>query len=251
MTDNTMHFSYMTRVCNNILKTCEIKNPQEKKMSFCDKLAEKNAECESVSGINNDTAIFTRNMTMTEYKQYIYDKISALYVHPSNMQDSVSVQISEAGFEAMKNDPAYERWVLDTLQKNFQYNDPWSGVSGGKFSVFYFGATKEECHSESWRMGYRHGNGKTFFDKKSKDSFWERREKRRKQLIEQLKELDEKKAIAKRVAKTQYYASLPSGNMESGQSAKPGDMDRLAMQIFSAYEINVMLDMLRNKGVKG
>lgn len=249
--DNTMHFNYITRVCNSMIKTCGTQNTQGKEQIFRDKLAEKNAEHESVGKADGADAVFTKNMTMAEYKQYIYDKISALPVHSSNLQDSVSVQISEAGFEAMKNDPEYERWVLDTLRTNFQWHDPWSGICGGKFSIFHFGATKEEYHGESWCMGYRHGNGKTFFDKKAKDSFWERRAKRRKERLEQLKELDEKKAIAKRVAKTQYYAQLPPSNVKEEQVVQPEDMDRLAMQIFSAYEINVMLDLLRSKGFKG
>ena len=88
---------------------------------------------------------------MTEYKLYLYEKISALPVHPWNLQDYVAVFISDDGLEAMKNDPEYEAWVLDCLRKNFQACDPWGARCGGKFVIFHFGATKEECRVESWR----------------------------------------------------------------------------------------------------
>ena len=37
-------------------------------------------------------------MTMEEYKQYIYNKISKIPMHPTRAGESISVTISEAGF---------------------------------------------------------------------------------------------------------------------------------------------------------
>ena len=246
--NNTMYINSMTRFCNNLIKAYGIKDNRTDAVSFGDKLAEKDAENGKVTGTANTGMISTKNMTMEQYRQYIYDKISDLPMHPSNMQDSISVQISDAGFEAMKNDPEYEQWALKSLKTNFQFPDPWSDICGGKFCIFYFGATKEECRGESWRMGYRHGNGKALFDKKAKDSFWERRRKRRKEMLKLLDELEEKKAIAKREARTQYYAQMPAGNAGNAQPVQPGDYDRLAMQIFASYEVNTMLNLLRIRG---
>lgn len=73
-------------------------------------------------GVNT---VSTKDMTMEEYKQYIYGKILQITMNPSNMHgsisinDSISFNISEAGFETMKNDSEYEKWVLDDLQKKF------------------------------------------------------------------------------------------------------------------------------------
>ena len=195
--DNTMHFSYMTRYCDTLLKAYQTQSNRTSGITgtdFYDKLVEKGEEAESV--------LNTKAMSMAEYKLYIYDKIGALPVHSSNMQDSISVHISDEGFEAMKNDPEYERWVLDCLKTNFRTPDPWSNMCGGKFVIFHFGATKEECHVESWRLGFRNGNGRKIFEEKSKDSFWDRRKKKREELLAMLEELEEKKALAKRMARS-------------------------------------------------
>ncbi|MCM1467787.1 MAG: hypothetical protein NC086_06520, partial [Alistipes sp.] len=94
---------------------------------------------------------------------------------PSRMQDTISINISEAGFEAMKNDPEYEEWVLDYLQKDFNCYNPWTASCGGCYCVKYIGAAKEEYRGESWYAGYQNGKGTSLYDEKSQDSFWERR----------------------------------------------------------------------------
>lgn len=260
--NNEMNFSPMTRLCHNIIKTCQAQNNRAGSIygtgstgvagntgntgstGFHDTLVEKS---EGVSDTRNMNGVLVEDMSMEEYKQYIYDRIGALPVHPSNMQDSISVHISDAGFEAMKNDPEYEKWVLDSIKANFQYPDPWSGVSGGKFTVFYFGATKEESRSESWRMGFRNGDGNKLFNEKSEDSFWERRARRRKQLKKELEEMQEKKAIAKQMAKSQYFAELAAIKPEDGKASEPMNYDMLAMQIFSTFKTNIILESLRGK----
>lgn len=219
--NNTMNFSYMTRVCHAVLQTCQTQSRPTGSAGFHDQLMER-------------------------YKLAIYDKIAALPVHSSNLSDSVSVQITDEGFEAMMKDPEYEQWVLDTLRANFQYPDPWSGISGGKFMIFHFGATREECRTESWRMGFRNGSGQKLFNEKAKDSFWERRKKRRQELMEQLDELEEKKAIAKRMAKSQYNAEVSAIKQGSNISSEPVNCDRLAMQIFSSFKANILLGSFMN-----
>lgn len=260
--DNTMNFSAMTRFCHNILKTYQTQNNKTgsaygaDNASFHDKLVEqstdgKSGKSEGISDTRSMNGILVEDMSMEEYKSYIYDRIESLPVDSSNMQDSVSVHISDEGFEAMKNDPEYEKWVLDTLKFNFQNPDPWSGVSGGKFVIFHFGATKEECRTEIWRLGFRSGNGYRQFNEKSEDSFWERRAKRRKQLKEELDKMQEKKAIAKQMAKSQYFAELAAVKQTENETGKkigePINPDMLAMQIFSSFKTNIILESLRGK----
>lgn len=249
--DNMMNFSYMTRFCHTILKTCQMQSKQTGSTGFYDKLVEKTVEAQGTSKTEETSEIpkvqEPRTMSMAEYKLYLYDKIASLPVHSSNMQDSVSVQISDAGLEAMKNDPEYEKWVLDCLKTNFQYPDPWSSMCGGKFAVFYFGATKEESHGESWRLGFRNGNGQKLFNEKAKDSFWERRQKRRKEWLAQLDELEEKKALSKRMARSQYFMELSSIKPLLGESKKPVNCDMLAMQIFSSFKANILLESFHGK----
>ena len=71
---------------------------------------------------------------MDEYKQYIHEKISQIPMHPTRMSENISIHISEAGFEAMKNDPEYEAWVL---------NDLWTGWAPPDRGADKKGAGKE------------------------------------------------------------------------------------------------------------
>lgn len=124
--------------------------------------------------------VSVEEMSMEEYKSYIYDQISMIRQHPSQWGDSIAINISDAGFEAMKNDKEYETWVLDTLKQNFAARDPWSGICGGKYVVHFFGATKEEYHGHSWYPEYVGGNGTALFQENSRDSFWKKRGDRQK-----------------------------------------------------------------------
>ncbi len=86
----------------------------------------------------------TADMTMEEYKQYIYDKIVKMPVDHSQIQDAVSINISEAGFAAMKADPEYEGWVLDTIRRDLSAYYPWGTMGESTYRSHYFGATKQE-----------------------------------------------------------------------------------------------------------
>lgn len=56
-----------------------------------------------------------KDMTLEEYKQYISDKISRIPIHPSQAGWQWHIDITEAGFEAMKNDIKTPRLI--------QFND--------------------------------------------------------------------------------------------------------------------------------
>lgn len=108
-------------------------------------------------------------MTMEEYKEYIRERILALPMHSSHMQDTITVTISDEGFAAMKRDADYEEWVLNDLRTGWAWENPWVRYLGGAYSVIHYGATKEECHAEMWNAGFRHGNGKSMLENMSGD----------------------------------------------------------------------------------
>ena len=138
---------------------------------------------------------------MAEYKEYIYNKISQIPIHPSRVRDSIAVFITDAGFERMKNDPEYEKWVLDILRKDFAVFDPWAERCGGSFIIHRFGETESEYRGESWRKDIV--GGKSRYDKTAEESFWERRKKRKKRIEEidkqkrELEKLDQKIALTR------------------------------------------------------
>ena len=222
--NNTINVNYMTRTYSSFLKNNEVKGGKPESRSFCDRVAEKS---QNVSETGRTEAVSAKDMTMDEYKQYIHDKISQIPVSPSQMSSSFSVHISDAGFEAMRADPEYEKWVLDTLKYNFGFNNPWTGICGGIYAVHNFGASKEEYSGQSWHKGYQNGKGESLFQQKAEDSFWERRIRRSKELQERFEELQEKRMLDKRmlgedyVQQTYFSAELlftPSGD---GKTKKP------------------------------
>ena len=111
--NNTINVNYMTRTYSNFLKNNEAKGGKAESPSFCDRVVEKS---QNVSETGKAGAVSTKDMTMDEYKQYIHEKISQIPMHPTRMSENISIHISEAGFEAMKNDPEYEAWVLNDLR---------------------------------------------------------------------------------------------------------------------------------------
>ncbi len=152
----------------------------------------------------------TQAMSIEQYKLYIYQKISGLPTSATQKWDAVSVNISEEGFAAMKADPAYEKWVLDTLRRDFAYYNPWSAYAGGSYRAHYFGATKEEYRGESFPMGFRNGGRHTDSAKKKKQkSFWEKRAERHKLYMDLAT-----KAWYKRENEREYQEKIDLGRKE-------------------------------------
>lgn len=137
-------------------------------------MAEVMRDVEQAFAINETTQVDTKPMDAATYKAYILERISELPIHSSQSQTSISVHISDEGFAAMQSDPDYEAWVLDTLKRDFGFNDPWSPICGGHYVVHTFGATKEEYRGQSWFPQYLDGQGTALYDSKSAGAVWRR-----------------------------------------------------------------------------
>lgn len=141
---NTINVNYMTWAYNQYQQKNAAKDQEKEDTRFADSVREKSEASGSIVGNSKIGSVSAKDMTMVEYKQYIYNKISQIPMHPTRAGESISVTISEAGFEAMKNDPEYEAWVLNDLQVGWSQPDKWSGICGGAFSTIYYGASKED-----------------------------------------------------------------------------------------------------------
>ena len=217
---NTINVNYMTRAYNQYQQKIVTKDQEKEDTRFADSVKEKREGSGSIVGNLKTGSVSAKDMTMEEYKQYIYNKISKIPMHPTRAGESISVTISEAGFEAMKNDPEYEAWVLNDLQVGWSQPDKWSGICGGAFSTIYYGASKEECHAEMWSDGYNNGNGGKIFNDKSKNSFWERRIENKKRIENQVKKQQEKKRIQKKQAERTAYEEYAQNKRLSAQDAR-------------------------------
>ena len=123
----------------------------------------------------------TADMTMEEYKQYIYDKIIRMPVNYSQIQDAVSIMISDKGFEAMKADPEYEKWVLDTIRRDLAAFYPWGTVGESTYRSHYFGATKKEYRGYCYAKDNR--SRRLAEQQRAKIAEEEKRRKRRKEYL--------------------------------------------------------------------
>lgn len=171
---------------------------QEGNSGFRSIIQEKVSAAASASGHPDMNS--TADMTLEKYKAYIQDKIAKFPIHPSQGKTSFSVNISDAAYEAMKNDPEYEQWVLDVVRAEFGSYDPVGGTYGGKYSVHYFGATKEEYRGHSWNKE----NPRNRSDDCAREYARRKRAKRKRML----KELYEKHLEKKRKLKELYEEHL-------------------------------------------
>lgn len=223
----TIHKNYMTRDYQNYINMMNLKQSRKAAAesgtgrascfettegdSFQD-VVSRYAEASGVSEAASPVQRSARDMSMEEYKAYIADRISRLPMHPSQMQNSVSIHISEAGFKAMKEDPEYEEWVIDWLGQDFAYNNPWAGICGGSYVVHYIGATREEYRGQGWAKGYQNGKGEDLFNQKAKGGFWERRAKRHREYRELQEKTEQARAIQRQLQARQFPA-LDAQNM--------------------------------------
>lgn len=175
MGNDTIHVNSMTKMFYNM--SCCYGAKAAGASAFSEKLAQK----------------MTEKMTMEEYKQYIHDKISRIPLNPSQSGWQWNIEITEAGFEAMKNDPEYEARVLKAIRANFSFTDHYHSTN---YSVLHFGAADEESYGQSF------GGGSPFMEKE--EGFWDRRAKRREKLQEQYQEMLDQKAIAEQMGQLSF-----------------------------------------------
>ena len=189
--NNTINLSYLTRLSASFVGSGAIQGSTTQGNGFMMMVAEHRAEQTSPANSVSENA----DMSLENYKQYIWNKISALPMSASTRMQSISIHISEEGFEAMKNDPEYEAWVLDSLAQNFSFQNPWTAICGGGYVVHHFGATKEQYHGEGWYPGYMGGQGAALFAEKSEGSYWEKMMEQHKEYMKFQQEAAEKRQM--------------------------------------------------------
>ena len=236
--DNTIHLNYMTGTYQNFIKGYETKTGQG---SFAAKISKR---AEGVAGESGQAAVSTANMDMEEYKQYIYDEISRMPIHPSRMQDNFSIHISDAGFEAMKNDPEYEAWVLGDIRAGFMRENVLAGICGGSYCVSYYGATKEEYRGEMWSKNQGNARDARRYEKKAEKSFWEKRRKKRKELQELYDKQRYNKILYKQRVQKACADHIMIARKEKSSMTQSEAMKKAVSEVTPLYETQLLMDIL-------
>jgi len=158
--------------------------------TFAEAMGKKEAETARFFGQSS-----VQTMSMEEYKQYIAQMIQRIPVHPSRRYETFFVNISEAGYAAMRKDPEYEAWVLNDLRANLAQPDFSCGNCGRTYTNIYYGATKEEHRTETWSTNF--GN--------ERNRFWERRMEQKRRLERRLRKKKIRKQLLELALQRQAY----------------------------------------------
>ncbi|MCI9003313.1 MAG: hypothetical protein HFG03_10875 [Oscillibacter sp.] len=176
----TIDMNYLTSLAGNLSRTSAVRQPASQGGNFLSMAAQLRASESSPTPTPSEKT----DMSMEAYRQSIREMLSQMPLSTTRQMESISIQISDAAFERMKNDPDYEAWVLNDLREAFSQSNPWVAATGGGYSVFYIGETKEQCHAEGWYPGYMGNQGAAMFEDKANGSFWERRMENHKKYME-------------------------------------------------------------------
>ena len=187
----TIDLNYLIRLAGNLSGTSTVRQAAPQGRDFLRMAAQLRASESSAAPAPSEKA----DMSMEAYQQMIREKISQMSLSSTRQMEAVSIQISDAAFERMKNDPDYEAWVLNDLREAFSQSNPWVAATGGGYSVFYIGETKEQCHAEGWYPGYMGNQGSAMFEDKAKGSFWEQRMENHKKYMELQQEAAAKRRL--------------------------------------------------------
>lgn len=188
--------------------------------SFADKMAEK--YCPS-----------TKDMTLSEYKLYIHDKINSLPLHPSQKKVFTFIDITDAAYRRMQQDPAYEQKVLNFLAESRSVN---YGCCPPQFALIHIEDTWEKSY------GYTYGVQKCERAKRAEERRRleaERAKKARRKKL--LKEYLKKKAEAKRLQEKLLDKQLTAQRLEHRNLMKTWDEKRRKQQAFRAYEASAVM----------
>ena len=183
---NKIHVNALSSTYNKFISNYELGKTNAQGSSFASVFANhiKNSANNTSGKVNTVDPISSKDLSMEEYKAYIYSEISSMQFNSTQSQYSYTICISDEAFDAMKNDPEYERFVMQTIKSSFSYYDPWHSET---YIIMQFGKTKEDAKITCMSAPNK------AFEQKSEESFWERRAERKKKM----KELQERIAAQK------------------------------------------------------
>lgn len=147
-------------------------------------------------------------MSMDEYKEYIYGILDKIPYHPSQMRDIQFIDITEKGWEQMKNDPKYEAWVVGYFKVDRSVCIPFANYPGVEPSIHteHFGASIEE------HLGQSYPQSTSTRNEKDSEDWWKKRHKRHEQYMKQL----EKEAEERRLTREENMSKAISRLMAFG-----------------------------------
>ena len=172
---------------------------------------------------------------MEQFKKEFYEDLSKVTNHRT--VSNAAVNISEAAFRAMKEDPQYREKVLSLIQRD--WGDSYAPRNCSV--LITVGATLNEYRADSWPVGYD-----SEFDVRSQNSFYKRTSEKKDKQKEVLEEYLEKRAQAKRQQQELLDEKAAKAEQERSRLEKAWAGSRQMAAASSAYESNMMTETAVN-----
>ncbi|MEH2945109.1 hypothetical protein VSQ32_20260 [Lachnospiraceae bacterium KK002] len=172
---------------------------------------------------------------MEQFKKEFYEDLSKVTNHRA--VSNAAVNISEAAFKAMKEDPQYREKVLSLIQRD--WGDSYAPRNCSV--LITVGATLNEYRADSWPVGYD-----SEFDVRSQNSFYKRTSEKKDKQKELLEEYLEKRAQAKRQQQELLDEKAAKAEQERSRLEKAWAGSRQMAAASSAYESNMMTETAVN-----
>ncbi len=184
-------------------------------------------------------AVSPRDMSLGEYKLYFQDKVNSLYTHPSQRRLNWFIDITDAAYERMQKDPAYEQWVLDYIGKSKSQN---YGCHVPRFALIHIDDTCEKCYGFTYGL-QDDARARRAAEKRRMREAQAKKARRKKLLKEYLK----RKAQAKKLQDKLLTQRIARQNLEHVRLLKSWSEDRQRARAAQAYEANLFMLARREK----
>ena len=203
---------------------------------------EKRADAGFAGKVAEKGAVSPKDMTLDEYKAYFNEKMNSLYTHPSQRGMNWTIDITDAAYKKMQEDPEYEKKILDALAKNKAVD------FGGNIPVVaytHIDDTYEKCYG--YTQGMKENVGYSGSSSAKKADAGREKKARQKELLE---EFLEKRAQAKRQQQELLDEKAAKSEQESSRLAKAWSSKQQMARVSSAYESNIMMETAAGGEVK-
>ena len=168
---------------------------------------------------------------MELFKKEFYEDLSKVTNHRT--VSNAAVNISEAAFKAMKEDPQYREKVLSLIQRD--WGDSYAPRNCSV--LITVGATLNEYRADSWPVGYD-----SEFGIRSQDSFYKSSNERKERQKELLEEYLQKRQAAKQIQQELLDEKIAKAEQERSRLAKAWAGERQMEAASNAYDANVMTE---------
>lgn len=135
-----------------------------------------------------------KGMTLEEYKVYIHQKIDSLYTHPSQRGLFPMIEITDAAYERMMNDPEYEEKVLNMLAKEKAH---YYGRFIPEFVYIHVDDTWENTYTKTF--GWRDRQPAPRNPSNNEKSWWDERQERIREMLKRQAKAAQKRAQAQSI----------------------------------------------------